>query len=108
MNDEQSRNMVTVRMALIDNYTQLANLEKMISEVRKRADIENITDVYIKCEASRGYYDDIDVEVFIEGRRKETDEEHKLSIFIMRLADEARQREQRVDYERLKKKFEGG
>lgn len=103
MNDEQSRNMVTVRMALIDNYTQLANLEKMISEVRKRADIENITDVYIKCEASRGYYDDIDVEVFIEGRRKETDEEYR-----MRLADEARQREQRVDYERLKKKFEGG
>ena len=53
MTDEKpKRNTVTVRMALIDNYTQLADLEKIISEVMtprtSRQDGFNCTGWYIQ------------------------------------------------------------
>lgn len=114
------RGTVTVRMAIIDDYLTVTELEAIIANVMARAKIENINDVHIRYETTRGYYDDVSVEMFIEGRREETDEEYN-----MRLANEERARENRRDwehrrlmeaaqekrqreyYEQLKAKYEG-
>lgn len=102
------RGKVTVRMALVDNYSSLETLQSIIDDVRKRMEIEPFEDVSIEYETTTGYYNDVSVEMVITGIRAETDEEYN-----MRLANEERARENRRDwerqeYERLKAKFEKG
>ena len=104
---EPQKTTVTVTLALLDKYMSLDDLLKTLNGLQERIAAEGIHDVYLALDYERGYYDDVDVTAKIEGKRTETDEE-----FSMRLANEARARANREEYdrreyERLKAKFEG-
>lgn len=80
-------------------------------------------EVYMAIDYSRGYYDDIDIDIKIIGSRMENDEEYAArqekenAEDVKRKANEAKVRREAkakrdakdlVEYERLRKKFEKG
>lgn len=83
------RRLVTVNLGIIDKGTSFEQLCQMVESARNRPEV--FISIEIDFETTRGYYDDIETEVRLVGRREETDEEMNL-----RLAEEQRQRERQM------------
>lgn len=105
-------NISTYELKTINDFICHVDEFARLTGVRREA-------ISIRAEASRGYYDEIDVEYEFSGSRDETDEEFETrQIEVRHKAERDRIKKEREDqvktdnerktYERLKQKFEGG
>lgn len=117
-------------VSVSEDFTYKINREHITPETLQSAFEEFITrnpfftreQLYMSISSSRGYYDEIDTEITICGTRTETEEEygHRMQLIKERedrdkenarksreKAKAKRNAQDLVEYERLKKKFEG-
>lgn len=71
---------VTSILGIINEYTSIDAIEEIIRDIKSREDYHLYSNVRVEFEIHRGYYDDIDVTVKIEGTREETEEETRLRL----------------------------
>lgn len=102
---DKQRSRVTVQLGSMGSWISLSDLESMIQEAKRRAEIEGIINIGLDISYNRGYYDDIEVSAVLEGSRLETDEEVRLRLDHQhRYSQNEKLRKQRL-YEQLKKEF---
>lgn len=66
---------VTSRLGVLNDHMPLEDLEAMLVQIREREDFKDHVGVGVRLDFEQGYYDDIEVQCYIEGSRPETDEE---------------------------------
>ena len=101
------RGTVVIVLGTFEPFAGLDEMERLIADARARATRDGIRGLRIEVEATRGYYDDVDVTCQIIGVRDETDEEVALKAASTRARARCDAEQRRELYEKLRQAFEG-